>query len=596
MIQPNQRAAEKKNISCRQFHAMRRLTSIRRFTTSSLVSLLLVFVPVANADDGPDLAVVHKIKQEAFRNSQVMQHLLHLSDEIGPRVAGSPAYRRAARWSVAQLELWGVNNAKLEAFGEFGRGWSLEHYSGHMTKPTFASLPGIPGAWSGSTDGEITATVSSAYLYPSLAAQENDRWDLNNVLATINAYKKQHSGKLRGKIIMLDLPRDLDLPVEVEGRRYTSEDLTQSAVAPAPLAALDYEWPLTSVPADKKERSRFYAWLPIEVTAEYWERQRQVRMQLYTFFRDEGVLAVLETDRRGTGGTSFMESRGSWTVGAAIPPPMIVLAPEVYARMARLIAKNIEVEVALNVRSTFHESDPAGYNVIADIKGSDRKRRDEVVMVGAHLDSWHGATGATDNAAGSAVMLEVLRILKALDLPLKRSVRLGLWGAEEQGLYGSRGYVRKHFGDPVTMQLKPAHAKLSGYFNLDNGSGKIRGVYLQGNDMMRPIFASWLTPFHDLEANTVSIRNTFGTDHLAFDSLGLPGFQFIQDPLDYASRTHHSDVDDVAHVQASDLMQAAAIITSMVYETANRDDMLPRKPLPLPLPPKRAVTLPGLNP
>ncbi len=208
-------------------------------------------------------------------------------------------------------------------------------------------------------------------------------------------------------------------------------------------------------------------------------------------------------------------------------------------------------------------------------------------MLGAHLDSWHGATGATDNAAGCAVVIEAVRILKTLDLPMARTVRLALWGGEEQGLFGSRGYVRNHFADPVTMTLKKEHANFSGYFNLDNGSGKIRGVYLQGNDMMRPIFATWLGPFRDLGVDTISIRNTGGTDHLSFDAVGLPGFQFIQDPLEYSTRTHHSDLDSVDHVVDADLMQASAIIASLVYNAANRSEKLPREPLPDPLPPRR---------
>jgi Zn-dependent M28 family amino/carboxypeptidase len=222
---------------------------------------------------------------------------------------------------------------------------------------------------------------------------------------------------------------------------------------------------------------------------------------------------------------------------------------------------------------------------VAEIPGRSKKK--ELVMLGAHLDSWHGSTGATDNAAGCAVVIEAMRILKTLELPLARTVRVALWGGEEQGLFGSRGYVRNHFADPVTMKLKKDHAKLSGYFNLDNGSGKIRGVYLQGNDMMRPIFESWLGPFRDLGVDTISIRNTTGTDHLSFDAVGLPGFQFIQDPLEYSTRTHHSDLDSVDHVVEADLMQASAIIASLVYNAANRPEKLPREPLPDPLPPKR---------
>jgi len=237
------------------------------------------------------------------------------------------------------------------------------------------------------------------------------------------------------------------------------------------------------------------------------------------------------------------------------------------------------------VKASFHEEDLSGYNVLAEIPGRSKKR--EVVMLGAHLDSWHGATGATDNAAGCAVVLEAMRILKTLDLPMDRTVRVALWDGEEQGLFGSRGYVRNHLADPVTMELGKDYANFSGYFNLDNGSGKIRGVYLQGNDMMRPIFEAWLAPFRDLGVDTISIRNTGGTDHLAFDAVGLPGFQFIQDPLAYSTRTHHSDMDSVDHTVEADLMQASAVIASLAYHAANRDEKLPRKPRPAALPPKR---------
>ena len=265
---------------------------------------------------------------------------------------------------------------------------------------------------------------------------------------------------------------------------------------------------------------------------------------------------------------------------------MISLAPEPYDRLCRLAEKKIPAKVELEMEARFYDDAPDGTNVVAEIPGGAKKG--EVVMLGAHLDSWHSGTGATDNAAGSAVVLEAMRILKTLGLPMRRTVRLALWTGEEQGIFGSRGYVKNHFADPVTMQTLPEHAKLAGYFNVDNGTGKIRGVYLQGNDMMRPVFKAWLAPFEDLGATTISIRDTGGTDHLPFDAVGLPGFQFIQDPLDYSSRTHHSNIDVYDHVQAGDLMQASAIVASFVYNAATRPEMLPRKPLPKPLPAKRA--------
>ena len=259
-----------------------------------------------------------------------------------------------------------------------------------------------------------------------------------------------------------------------------------------------------------------------------------------------------------------------------------MLAPEDYDRLARLAEKGIPARVKLDASIAVSERDEEGYNVVAELPGT--SNADELVLMGAHLDSWHAGTGATDNGAGAAVMLEAMRILKTLGLPLARTVRLVLWSGEEQGLWGSRAYVKQHFADPVTMALKPEHAKVSAYFNLDNGSGKIRGVYLQENDMARPIFEAWLAPFKDEGAATLTLRDTGSTDHVSFDAVGLPAFQFIQDPLDYGSRTHHSSLDVYEHAQAGDLMQAAAIIASIVYDAANRPELMPRKALPPPLP------------
>jgi Zn-dependent M28 family amino/carboxypeptidase len=294
-------------------------------------------------------------------------------------------------------------------------------------------------------------------------------------------------------------------------------------------------------------------------------------------------------DRRGTGGIVFAEEGGSRNPEAPVPPPSIVLSPEQYNRITRLLEKEMRVLVEVDLKASFSEDPEGSTNVVAEIPGGTKK--DEIVMMGAHLDSWHASTGATDNASGCAVVMEAMRILKALDLEMDRTVRMALWGGEEQGLLGSRGYVEKHFGDPVTMRLMPDHSRLAAYFNLDNGGGKIRGVHLQGNDMARPIFESWLAPFKDLGAENITIRKTGGTDHLYFDALGLPGFQFVQDPLDYGTRTHHSNLDVYDRIQPGDLMQAAAIMASLAYHAATREGMLPRKPLPAPLPPRRKVVI-----
>ena len=273
--------------------------------------------------------------------------------------------------------------------------------------------------------------------------------------------------------------------------------------------------------------------MPLPAEDDYFERRNAAYNALWAFFRAEGVAAVFMTDRRGDGGLLFAESVNGWVPKTPFPPPVIVVAPEAYGRMARLVEKKTPVKVQVDLQVRYYEDTPDGFNVIAEIPGG--RKKDEVVMLGAHLDSWHAGTGATDNAAGSAVVLEAFRILKALNLPMDRTVRLALWSGEEQGLLGSEGYVKSHFGDTMTMALKPEQSKVSAYFNLDNGTGKIRGIYLQGNDMARPIFEQWFNPFHDQGAKAVTIRNTGGTDHQSFDGIGIPGFQFIQDPLDYST-------------------------------------------------------------
>jgi Zn-dependent M28 family amino/carboxypeptidase len=293
----------------------------------------------------------------------------------------------------------------------------------------------------------------------------------------------------------------------------------------------------------------------------------------------EGALGALLLDQRAHGGMLFAEAAGSYKHSAPHAPPTFVVTAEQYNRIARLAENKDPVRVRLNLAATMGDRDQDGLNIIGEIPGTG-DHKEELVMIGAHFDSWHTGTGATDNGAGSAVMIEVMRVLKALNLKLDRTVRIGLWGGEEQGLFGSRAYVKEHFADPETMKTTAEHGKLSGYYNLDNGSGKIRGVYLQGHEAMRPVLEGWLAPFRDMGVTTVSIRNTGGTDHLSFNAVGLPAFQFIQDPLDYGSITHHSSMDTWDHAVPEDLMQASAVIASLVYETANRKEMLPRRELP----------------
>jgi carboxypeptidase Q len=549
---------------------------------------LLATGPALGAED-VDLTTIHRIKAEAFQGSKVMDHLFWLTDVNGPRLTGSPGFQAAADWAVRNLKEWGAAGAHLEKWGTFGRGWSMSRFSAHMTAPAYAPLPGVPKAWSRGTNGPVAGDVVYAPLVPKEEAALPS--DADKLAVRIRQYVEQQKGKLHGKVVLLTAPRDLEPPAEPDSRRYDDSRLGSISAAPEPFAPPRVEWPITKLPTDPKDLERFWASTPVEMQADYWQRGETVRNALNQFLQDEGVLAVFATDERGQGGIVFAENAGSWESGAPEPPPVIALAPEPYDRMVRLVQKNVKVTVEVELAARYYDDAPEGVNVVAEIPGG--KKKDEVVMLGAHLDSWHAGTGATDNAAGCAVVLEAFRILKALNLPMDRTVRLALWSGEEQALYGSRGYVKEHFGDPVTMAVKPEHARLAGYFNVDNGTGKIRGVYLQGNDMVRPIFEAWLAPFRDLGATTISIRNTGGTDHESFDAVGLPGFQFIQDPLDYGSRTHHSSLDVYDHVQSGDLMQASAVLASFVYDAAMRPEKLPRKPLPKPLPAKKSMSAGG---
>jgi hypothetical protein len=550
--------------------------------TTVIVALLLVTTS-ASAGDSVDLAVVHRIKREAFTHGQVMDHLFWLTDANGPRLTGSPGYRAASEWAVKMLKSWGGANVHLEKWGTFGRGWALSRFSMNLVKPVYAPLHAAPKAWCGSTKGKVTADLWLAPLYRK--GEEESRYSLRGTEAHIKKYIEEYRGKLRGKIVLISDRRDFEPSKEPAVTRLDDGKLSSMTSAPDLMPAVAYQWPLQEMPADRKQRRALFMSLPTEVVEDYFERRARLFDALAEFFRTEGVVAVVSTDERGEGGIVFAEEDGDWRPKAPTAVPSVVVVPEQYNRLIRLLDRKVTTQIELDVEPRFLDDNPDGYNVIAEIPGG--KKKDEIVMIGAHLDSWHTGTGATDNGAGSAAVLEAFRILKALHLPMDRTVRLALWGGEEQGLFGSRGYVKNHFGDPITMALRPEHKKLAAYFNLDNGSGKIRGIYLQGNDMVRPIFESWMAPFRDQGAMTITIRNTGGTDHQSFDALGLPGFQFIQDPLDYETVTHHSELDVYDHANPADLMQASAILASFVYAAANRSEMLPRKPLPPPLPPKR---------
>jgi hypothetical protein len=358
--------------------------------------------------------------------------------------------------------------------------------------------------------------------------------------------------------------------------------LAEIAKAPEPVQKLA----ITSIdelkiPRAEEDAQKYFASLPTALVDQFYDARTGLLTQQAKFFRDEGVLAVIRADARAHNGLLFAEAAGSHESKDPLAPPTFVVTEEQYSRMVRLLEKKQPVSLHLDLEAKASDQDVDGLNLIAEIPG--QKKPDEIIMIGAHFDSWHTGTGATDNAAGSAVMIEVMRILKALNLKMDRTVRIGLWSGEEQGLYGSKAYVKAHFADPKTMQPKPEYAKFDAYLNLDNGSGKIRGIYLERNDAARPVFETLLSPFHDLGATTVTLKHTGGTDHLSFDEVGLPGFQFIQDPLDYGTVTHHSDMDTYTHLVPEDLMQASAIIATLVYDLANHEQFVPRKPMPVPL-------------
>ena len=529
--------------------------------------------------DRPDLTFVSRVKREAFERSQVMDTLSYLTDVYGPRLTASPEFKQAADWAVERLKSYGAENARLEKWGTFGRSWALKQYSIEMLEPRYAVLDAAALAWSDTTRGPVTGEVIYApYGGPvqTLDPQKQQQ-DLDRFMA-------EWKGKLKGKIILLTRPRPLVPSTQPTFSRYTDKELSDIAAAPEPVARLSEVLKL-EIPNDPEEERALFRKLPAGVLEQLGEERRRIGDRRAKFLKDEGVLAALYTSPGSFDGLIFAQAAGPWKAKDTLAPPTFIVTREQYNRMVRLAEKNIAVKMRVNLAADVSPNDVDAYNVTAELPGG--AKRDEVVMIGAHLDSWHSGTGATDNAAGSAVMIEVMRILKALNVRLDRTVRIALWSGEEEGIFGSEGYVKQHFGDPETMKLTAEQAKLSGYFNFDNGTGKIRGVYLQGNDAMRPIFEQWFAPFRDEGVATISIRNTGGTDHLSFDAVGLPGFQFIQDPMDYSNVTHHSQVDTLDHVHAEDLMQASAVIATIVAEAANRPDLLPRKPLPAP-----AVKLP----
>jgi hypothetical protein len=510
---------------------------LRSTLSVALGTALLAGAPLiarqAPSTSALDYQALHEIRSEGFDHSHVMEIESYLTDVYGPRLTNSPDMREAAQWAEKSMKDWGLANVHEEPF-EFGRGWSNDRFVALAVSPRAYPLIAYPKAWTPGTNGPVTG----AAVYAPMESE-----------ADFDKYK----GQLKGKFVLASPVEDVDARFDPIAHRYTEDELAAMAASPDP---------------SRGPNSRRFA---------AFRARREFQTKRNAFLLSEGVAAVLEPGR-GVGGTVFVQSGGSQDPKAAPVPAQVVVATEHYNRLVRELEKKVPVTLQFDIKNTFHDKDLNSFNIVAEIPGTDKA--DELVMLGAHFDSWHSATGATDNAAGSAIMMEAMRILKESGVKLRRTVRLALWTGEEQGLLGSKAYVLQHFGDPRTMALKPEQAKVSGYFNVDNGTGAIRGVYLQGNQAIAPIFARWMQPFHDLGMHALTLRNTGGTDHLSFDAVGIPGFQFIQDPVEYETETHHSNMDLYERVQPGDMMKDAVIVASFVYNTANRDEMLPRKPLP----------------
>jgi hypothetical protein len=556
----------------------------------------------SSADSRKNVDPVQLIREEGLERSQAMETLVHLTDVIGPRLTGSPALTRANQWTLEKMLGWGLKNARMEPWF-FGRGWSVQRFSAQVVQPYQFPLIGAPKAWCGGFDQPIEAEVVW------FRGRTQDYED--------------YRGKLKGKIVLISPLRDVQPRFEPLATRMSETNLLRLANAAAPgqgLGAGRSEYG----PGDRPVQNRSSGAGSTNRTASAGRPGSPMR--LLSFLAEEGAALAVSGSSTGDGGTFFVTSAmatlvtGSgtntnsapirlWATNSPAILPQIMLATEDYNRLARMIQQGEKPVMAVDLRVQYHTEDLMAYNTVAEIPGTDLK--DEIVMVGGHLDSWHIGTGATDNAVGVTAAMEALRIIKALDLKPRRTIRIGLWAGEEEGLLGSKAYVREHFGSltnrPLSEKIespkdageedsaakkKPERVrrtrvvkerdynKLSAYFNLDNGAGKIRGIYLQGNEALRPLFREWLEPFSDLGASTISASNTGGTDHTSFDAIGLPGFQFIQDPLDYWSRTHHANQDVYERIVPDDLKQAATILAAFAYQAAMEEERLPRKPAP----------------
>lgn len=500
----------------------------------SLLTTVLFFICAVNAQETVDMQMMQKIKDEEKNNSQIKMIAHNITDVCGPRLTNSPGYNCALDWVTGICKSWGLQNAGREAWGEFGKGWKNEEATLALKSPYYENIIAYPVPWCKSTNKSITAQLIM----------------LNN----LDSSSIDSAGSsITGKIVMIR-PGNITLPDAFKAYATRYADTA-----------------LNNLPDNYM------------VSREEIEEAMPMIKKLYyarLYLEKKGAVGLILSNRNSIDGTVFVDGGTGYAKGFAATLPEMKISREDYLKMMRLLEDKKTVELQMNIQNTFYDKDITGYNFVAEIPGTDATLKSQVVMLGGHLDSWAGGTGATDNGAGCIVMLEAMRILKTLNIQPRRTIRIALWGGEEQGLYGSFGYVKKHFGDPLNMQLKPEQSKISAYYNLDNGSGKIRGIYLQNNDSVHDIFKAWLTPFNDMGATGVTRSNTGSTDHISFDAVDIPAFQFIQDELEYETRTHHSNMDTYDHLSIEDLQQAAAVVAAFVYNTSMRNDMLPRKPLP----------------
>lgn len=499
---------------------------------AALASLAMLALPASASaqvvQERIDLDVIERIREEGFDRSQIMELGGYMTDVIGPRLSGSPAMKRANDWTADQLRAWSLTNVKVEPWGEFGRGWERVRYSGRIVEPFVQPLNAQPVAWTGSTSGTVTANV--------VAVAANDVADL-----------ARYRGRLKGAIVLAQAPGDFPPEFEPVPRRI-------------PLETLLGEQPLAGA-SEQNAAAR-------EAAMAEFRRRAEVNNALNAMLAEEGAAVILRPSARAYGVVRGGGSRDGRVPGSAEPTPELIVSGEQYGQLWRNVQRGIPVRAEIAVENRFFDDDYNDYNTLGDITGSDLA--DQYVMLGAHLDSWHYGTGATDNASGSVVMMEAVRILKALDLKPRRTIRIALWGGEEQGLLGSRGWVENN------EQLWP---KVSAYLNVDNGTGAIRGIFAQSNPDVVAIFEQLLAPFRDAGVVTVNPGNTGGTDHLSFDRNGIPGFQFVQDPIEYSIRTHHTDADTFERLVEDDLKHNAVVVAALIYHLAMRDEMLPRKPV-----------------